>query len=223
MQKKGCPVDDTRTSLPEYPYATWTQFRQHLQTNLDLAELMIRNEIALTGAKREDVFASLHTIIQTMEDCVERGLRRRGKLPGLIGLERKAAHMFEQAKHDSFKADGFLAFLNAYTVAASEENADGRKVVTAPTSGSAGVFPGLIYFMKHHLYYDQDLVTQHTHPHILFLNFTHPTHTHTLSLIDENLISRSSHQCAFVSDCTRSLSRSSCGFHRQNQCIHQRS
>ena len=51
--------------------------------------------------------------------------------------------------------DAFLIFLNAYCEAASEENAAGNIVVTAPTSGASGVIPGLTYLMKTHFHYDQ--------------------------------------------------------------------
>jgi len=49
--------------------------------------------------------------------------------------------------------DSFLIFFNAYSLAASEENAAGNLVVTAPTSGASGVIPGVIYMLKHHFHY----------------------------------------------------------------------
>ena len=55
-------------------------------------------------------------------------------------------------------SDSFLIFLNAYCLAASEENAAGGIVVTAPTSGASGVIPGLTYLAKHHFHYDKTIL-----------------------------------------------------------------
>ena len=83
------------------------------------------------------------------------GLRHKGILPGTIKLSRKAPILFQQAKGMSQSSDSFLIFLNAYCLAASEENAAGGIVVTAPTSGASGVIPGLTYLAKHHFHYDK--------------------------------------------------------------------
>ncbi|MBV9468410.1 MAG: L-serine ammonia-lyase, iron-sulfur-dependent, subunit alpha, partial [Abitibacteriaceae bacterium] len=56
--------------------------------------------------------------------------------------------------------DRLLACLNAYALAASEENAAGHRMVTAPTSGSAGVIPGLLYFLSHDLGVARDVLRE---------------------------------------------------------------
>jgi L-serine dehydratase len=61
-------------------------------------------------------------------------------LPGTIKLRRKAPLLYEKAKKLALTSDSFLIFLNAYCLAASEENAAGNIVVTAPTSGASGLF-----------------------------------------------------------------------------------
>lgn len=40
--------------------------------------------------------------------------------------------------------------LSAYSLAVSEENAGHGIIVTAPTCGSCGVVPGVLYYLKHH-------------------------------------------------------------------------
>ncbi|MBW7889001.1 MAG: L-serine ammonia-lyase, iron-sulfur-dependent, subunit alpha, partial [Bacteroidetes bacterium] len=70
-------------------------------------------------------------------------------------LNRKAASLYKKAQAMSRTQDSFLIFLNAYCEAASEENAAGNIVVTAPTSGASGVIPGLTYLMKYHFHYNQ--------------------------------------------------------------------
>ena len=44
-----------------------------------------------------------------------------------------------------------MQLLSSYALAVSEGNAAGRLAVTAPTLGSAGTMPALVYIMKHHL------------------------------------------------------------------------
>jgi len=95
----------------------------------------------------DDVFEYLAEVWETMKAAVKRGLENEGVLPGGLGLQRKAS-----AYH--VKASGYKASLKsralvyAYALAVSEENASGGEVVTAPTCGSAGVLPGVLY----HLY-----------------------------------------------------------------------
>jgi L-serine dehydratase len=88
----------------------------------------------------------LHDVWETMKSSVERGLQAEGVLPGPIHLQRKAA-----AYH--IKARGYTASLHgrglvfAYALAVSEENASGGVIVTAPTCGSCGVVPGMLYHL----------------------------------------------------------------------------
>ena len=126
-----------------------TSFRKLLRkTGLTLTEVMIENEKALTGKTEEQIFEYIDTLISTMCLSVEHGLTETGVLPGPIGLLRKAAILFENSKNCEFEFERELAELNAFAMAASEENAAGKRVVTAPTSGSAGVLPGIIYMLK---------------------------------------------------------------------------
>jgi L-serine dehydratase len=61
--------------------------------------------------------------------------------------------LYAQGQTIAHQPDSFLVFLNAYCLAASEENAAGRIVVTAPTSGASGVLPGLTYLARQHFGY----------------------------------------------------------------------
>jgi L-serine dehydratase len=86
-----------------------------------------------------------------MCNAVENGLEHEGVLPGPLNLRRKAATYYIKAKgyKDNLRSRG-LVF--AYALAVSEENASGGKIVTAPTCGSCGVVPAVLY----HLYKSRD-------------------------------------------------------------------
>jgi L-serine dehydratase len=111
---------------------------------------MRQNEKDITGATDLEITQKFKNLINVMLDSVEHGLTAEGVLPGPIKLQRKAHKLYEKANNMHHSPDRFLILLNAYSLAASEENAAGHIVVTAPTSGSAGVLPGVIYLLKHH-------------------------------------------------------------------------
>lgn len=86
----------------------------------------------------------LHNVWEAMKSAVERGITREGRLPGPLNLRRKAAQYYVKATgyRDNLKSRG-LTF--SYALAVSEENASGGEIVTAPTCGSCGVVPGVLY------------------------------------------------------------------------------
>jgi len=77
---------------------------------------------------------------------VKAGLAMKDEvLPGPIKLHSKAATVFERAQDDKYQSDKAIALVSAFALAASEENARGHLVITAPTGGSAGVMPAIVY------------------------------------------------------------------------------
>ena len=93
-----------------------------------------------------DIWDYLREVWNTMKDAVERGLDAEGVLPGPLHLARKAVSY-------NIKANGYTGSLHgrglvfSYALAVSEENASGGKIVTAPTCGSCGVLPGVLYHL----------------------------------------------------------------------------
>ena len=156
IQRKGEDAQAAATKTPAFPFSTMNELKEALIKNkLSLTDLMIANEMALTGLIRKEVYQKIDDILETMHRAVKRGLRHKGVLPGSIKLRRKAPVLFEQAKSHASATDSFMVFLNAYCMAASEENAAGNIVVTAPTSGASGVIPGITYLLRNHYHYDK--------------------------------------------------------------------
>lgn len=91
-----------------------------------------------------EIWTYLQEVWEAMKACVENGLNAEGRLPGPLNLPRKAAlyHVKAMGYQPSLRSRG-LVF--AYALAASEENASGGRIVTAPTCGSCGVLPGVLY------------------------------------------------------------------------------
>ena len=92
----------------------------------------------------KEIWDYLREVWQVMRDAVERGLDHEGVLPGPLRLRRKAASYYIKvaAYKDNLRTRG-LVF--SYALAVSEENASGGKIVTAPTCGSCGVLPAVLY------------------------------------------------------------------------------
>src|SRR5262245_63753809 len=110
---------------------------------------MMANEVSVSGKTEEQVNAFLDKISGAMLATVKAGLAvKEGVLPGPIKLHSKAATVWERAQDDKYEADRAVALLSACALAASEENARGHLVITAPTGGSAGVMPAIVYALK---------------------------------------------------------------------------
>ncbi len=93
------------------------------------------------------IWKHLEEVWHVMKAAVERGIEEEGVLPGPLNLRRKALsyHVRAFGQGDTFKTRG-LVF--AYALAVSEENAAGGTIVTAPTCGSCGVVPSVLYHMQ---------------------------------------------------------------------------
>ncbi len=89
----------------------------------------------------------LREVWRVMQEAVKRGLENEGVIPGGLKLARKASSYYIKAQSlkDSLKSRS-LVF--AYALAVSEENASGGMVSTAPTCGSSGVLPAVLYHAK---------------------------------------------------------------------------
>lgn len=146
--------EEPEINLPPYPYQNMKQLKRIVkEKNVSLHRIMLENEKVISGLTDKQIYAKLEMIINAMCDAVERGISTEGVLPGFIKLPRKASNVYKRAKSMPNSPDSFLIFFNAYSLAASEENAAGNIVVTAPTSGASGVIPGVLYMLRHHFHY----------------------------------------------------------------------
>jgi L-serine dehydratase len=133
---------------PKYPFRTMKELRAHADGNkTTIAKIMLANEMSISGKSEADVNAFIDKIINAMVATVKSGLSmpEDDVLPGPIKLHSKAATVYKRAMDDKFQADRGIGALSAFALAASEENGRGHLVITAPTGGSAGVMPALVY------------------------------------------------------------------------------
>ena len=99
----------------------------------------------------------LREVWQVMQEAVVRGINHEGVLPGPLGLQRKAPVYYVKAKgyKANLQSDGLVY---AYALAVSEENASGGLIVTAPTCGSCGVLPAVLYHLSHNHTFSEERI-----------------------------------------------------------------
>lgn len=107
--------------------------------------------------EHEDIDEYMNMVFDQMLETVELGLKAEGELPGKLHLERCAKKLYENAQKLS-GANRDKMLINAFAYAASEQNASGGTTVTAPTLGSSGVFPAIMYYYYHYLNTDRKLL-----------------------------------------------------------------
>jgi L-serine dehydratase len=95
----------------------------------------------------KEIWTHLELVWGVMTAAIHSGLESEGSLPGPLGLARKASGYFARSKNTT----GFTSRMNkvfAYALAVAEENAAGKTIATAPTCGSCGVLPAVLFSIK---------------------------------------------------------------------------
>lgn len=136
---------------PKYPFETMKELRAHAENNkMSIGKVILANEMSIMGRSEAEMNVIIDKVINAMLLTVKAGLKvsEDDVLPGPIKLKSKAAAVYKRAMDDPNQADRGLGLLSACAIAAGEENARGHLVITAPTGGSAGVLPSLVYGMS---------------------------------------------------------------------------
>ncbi len=140
---------DADAPVQPYPFNNSTELMTWCrQTGLSIGEIVRANErVRLSD---DEIDARLDGIWQVMSECLERGFRQSGVMPGPMKIMRRAQKMKNALLRQGDDPLVVLDWVNAYAIAVAEENASGGRVVTAPTNGAAGVIPAVIeYYLKH--------------------------------------------------------------------------
>jgi L-serine dehydratase len=137
------------TAVLPYPFASGDELLALCAANgISIAELMFANE--RVWRSDSEITEGLRAIWSAMQDCVVRGTRNAGTLPGGLHVARRAPTLHddlserpEAAMRDPLTV---LDWVNLYALAVNEENAAGGRVVTAPTNGAAGIMPAVMHY-----------------------------------------------------------------------------
>eukprot|EP00914_Ancora_sagittata_P009171 GHVO01017671.1.p1 GENE.GHVO01017671.1~~GHVO01017671.1.p1 ORF type:complete len:546 (+),score=88.77 GHVO01017671.1:56-1693(+) len=139
-----------KLQLP-YPYKRFTDIIRYCKRDdITIAQLMMKNEIALTGMTEKQVEDGLDRIYDAMTGSIERGLKIEGPLP-LKGMKRQACQIHKRLRDNMGALSDHFAIMDwviLYARAVNEENACGGRVVTAPTNGSCGTIPAVAKYFQ---------------------------------------------------------------------------
>ena len=130
-------------TAPEvYPQKNFDEIKEYcLMHHLRLSDYVANYE-------GETIFMFLKSVWEQMKMTVREGLAMEGILPGGLEVERKAKYLYAQRHMDETPETRENRLVCAYAYAASEQNAGGGMVVTAPTCGSCGVLPAVLKYMQ---------------------------------------------------------------------------
>ena len=144
--------DDNGNDLEDiYPHKNMDEIAQYVGANgLTFWEYVEQNE-------GDGLWDYLTTVWEQMKSSVNEGLQNDGVLPGCLHLRSKAKQYHVRAT--SYKPSlQSRALVTSYALAVSEQNARGGVVVTAPTCGSSGVLPAVLYHLSlNHNFSDKDI------------------------------------------------------------------
>ncbi len=133
-----------------YPQKNFTEMLDYCEEHgLKLQEFVYATE-------GEGIKDYLKVVWDEMADCVRRGLKTEGILPGGLNIDRKAKRLFETVSYNESSDITMNRLISAFAYACSEENASEGKVVTAPTCGSCGVIPAVLYYMHFYRGFTED-------------------------------------------------------------------
>jgi L-serine dehydratase len=139
-------VEDS-TPLP-LPFTTGTALlAQCAEHGLSISQIMLQNE--RVWRTEGEIRTGLLHIWDVMQECVKRGCRTEGVLPGGLKVKRRAARLHRQlsSEQELYRVPlGTMDWVNLYALAVNEENAAGGRVVTAPTNGAAGIIPAVLHY-----------------------------------------------------------------------------
>ena len=149
QDEAGNPVIVEDSTPVRYPFSTGEELLARArETGLRISDLMLANE--LSWRSESAIRAGLLHIWSVMQECVERGSRTTGVLPGGLKVRRRAATLRAQLEEHRDDTDALRAmeWVTLYALAVNEENAAGGRVVTAPTNGAAGIVPAVLHYYR---------------------------------------------------------------------------
>ncbi len=133
-----------------YELSTFTEIADYCMAhNMRLSDFVVQNE-------GEEILHYLHDIWKAMKNSIYAGLSTHGTLDGGLDVERKAQFLYNQSHIDESDTTRENRLVCAYAFAASEQNAGGGVVVTAPTCGACAVLPSVLKYMQDKRHFSDD-------------------------------------------------------------------
>lgn len=141
-------IEDTDNFNVPFPFKKAAEMLSMGQkSGLSILEMKRANE--LISCNSDSLELSLDKLWTVMNDCINKGMKTDGVLPGGLKVQRRAKTISEKLINDQSNekfAHTIMEWISVYALAVNEENAAGGKIVTAPTNGAAGIVPAVIRY-----------------------------------------------------------------------------
>lgn len=118
--------------------------------NKKISEIMLEQEIAVTGRSREEILSMMDRNLRVMEEAVDRGLKGVKSHSGLTGGD--AVLLQKYLEKGEFLSGETILDAVSKAVATNEVNAAMGTICATPTAGSAGVVPGTLFAVQKKLH-----------------------------------------------------------------------
>ena len=137
------------TNVYPYPFKNASEMlAMAAESGKSICEMKLLNENIILSS--ETLEQKLFEIAETMNDVIDRGIKKGGILPGGLNVKRRAKSIYDslqKEKGNNLQAPHIINdWISVYAMAVNEENANGGQIVTAPTNGAAGVIPATLRY-----------------------------------------------------------------------------
>ncbi len=146
--------DADKTKVNVYSEKTFAQIEKACERdNIDLYAYVEKYE-------GKEIYDYLSAVWQQMKSTIDLGLHTEGVLHGGLNIKRKAKMLYQKGIKKAFGHEKAIYMISSYAYAASEQNASGEMMVTAPTCGASGVLPAVLLFKQQELgYTDEEIIS----------------------------------------------------------------
>jgi L-serine dehydratase len=132
-------------SLDKLSLADWIRAAEAQDLNFtDFCIAVQAKELAVPAAELVD---RMEAILTVMADSITAGLQGPRSKGGLVGGDARRLDRYLRGADKTLMGD-FIGKAVAYSLAVGEANAAMGRIVAAPTAGSSGVLPGILYALQ---------------------------------------------------------------------------
>ena len=145
INDKELPIQKSNINVP-FMFNSSKELLELCEKNdLYIYELMMKNQ--LTFNSNSQIKSQLKKIWDTMDNCINNGIKTSGVLKGELQVKRRAPDLYNALKNSAINDPlTIIDWVNLFAISVCEENAAGSKIVTAPTNGAAGIIPAVIKY-----------------------------------------------------------------------------
>ncbi|MBQ8759134.1 MAG: L-serine ammonia-lyase, iron-sulfur-dependent, subunit alpha, partial [Clostridia bacterium] len=136
-----------------YPHHSFEEIKKYCEEN----EILLWQYVERIEGK--EIYDFVLSVWKQMQKTIKSGISKTGVIPGRLGVQKKANHLYNQHHIDETNETRENRMVASFAFAVGEENACGETIVTAPTCGASGVLPAVMYYYKKKRdFSDEDIV-----------------------------------------------------------------